>query len=438
MPHAATPTMIFTPTSAGAPFTVVSPIHTLPVEILSEIFDLTIKDETHIHDAHRISHICSYWRRVAHSTPRLWTRTLEVHLCEKRNVADGLKTWLERSAPLPVSLVFTPIRDINLPILEEALRVAPRCRSLQFDPNSTMPPWLTRRLAQCSLDHLEALDLGRVHARGEEHSSSSFTAPRLRKLSMVHLGALQIVVPWAQLTELNLGCGSLDVIFEVLGQCANLTEASIRIYGWSQFHAVGNDIAVRFSQLHTLSLYFWTGIASCVFVHLSTPALEKLHLRLNRVDWILADFTAFLLRAPNLAFLQFSFANSLASDDLAAVIHHASSLTHLTIDKCGNCFDDAFIRTLHYADSAEPRAPCLHSLVVRSVEGNFTEEVLADMIASRWWTDTELASVSPAVARWTHVELQFGIGSHQHRLGPRFTDIVKDIPSDILIYSKGI
>jgi hypothetical protein len=46
-------------------------------------------------------------------------------------------------------------------------------------------------------------------------------------------------------------------------------------------------------------------------------------------------------------------------------------------------------------------APHFHNLVVKIHIVNFTEEVLADMIVSRWWTETELASygVLPAVAR---------------------------------------
>lgn len=67
-------------------------------------------------------------------------------------------------------------------------------------------------------------------------------------------------------------------------------------------------------------------------------------------------------------------------------------------------------------------------------------DLRAGMIVSRWWTDTELASyaVLPAVARWTHVELEFHSRFRRHSLGPHFTDIVKDIPSSILIYSKDI
>ncbi|KAJ6451601.1 hypothetical protein C8R45DRAFT_752434, partial [Mycena sanguinolenta] len=51
---------------------IISPIRSMPVELLSEIFDLTIEDQTHVQDAYRISQACSGWRQVAHNTSRLW------------------------------------------------------------------------------------------------------------------------------------------------------------------------------------------------------------------------------------------------------------------------------------------------------------------------------------------------------------------------------
>ncbi|KAJ6466201.1 hypothetical protein C8R45DRAFT_839520, partial [Mycena sanguinolenta] len=52
---------------------IISPIRTLPIELLVEVFRLAIDDETHVEDTHRISQVCSDWRNVAHATPRLWT-----------------------------------------------------------------------------------------------------------------------------------------------------------------------------------------------------------------------------------------------------------------------------------------------------------------------------------------------------------------------------
>ncbi|KAJ7307653.1 hypothetical protein DFH08DRAFT_1051513, partial [Mycena albidolilacea] len=153
-----------------------------------------------------------------------------------------------------------------------------------------------------------------------------------------------------------------------------------------------------------------------------------------------AHFTAFQLRAPNITRLEFTHSLLFISDDLIAAIRNVPSLTHLKIDCCNKCFDDAPIRSLYHKDGVTLLAPHFHNLVVKTHIVNFTEEVLAGMIVSRWWTVTELASyaVLPAVARWTYVELEFPSRFRRHYLGPHFTDTVKDIPSNILIYSKDI
>ncbi|KAF7357616.1 F-box domain-containing protein [Mycena sanguinolenta] len=415
---------------------IISPIRTLPVELVAEIFDLAIEDKTHIHDAHRISQVCADWRQVAHKTPRLWIRPLRVNLCKKENVSDGLKTWLARSAPMPIMIrmSFLPgLRDISAGILEEVLRVAPRLGSLQISTILAAPSSLVRQLGQCRLASLEELDLGRIDDEIDSTPLSFTTVPRLRKLRIINCPiAYQILVPWAQLTDLTVSA-SPDVTYGILSQCANLLKAVVITSRWAPLPVV-NQTILFFSQLHTLSLDFLASsehIAS-FFDYLSTPLLQDLCLNSNPVHWPQAHFTAFQLRTPNITRLEFGYSASMTSDDLVAAVRHASSLTHLILTSCDNVFDDTFICTLHYQDGVTPLVPRLHNLVVSSEMADFTEDVLAGMIASRWWTDTELDSevTPPAVARWTHVE--FDIEGYEW--GPQFGDILKDIPSDILSY----
>ncbi|KAF7357547.1 hypothetical protein MSAN_01351000 [Mycena sanguinolenta] len=410
---------------------IIAPVRTLPAELLAGIFELTIGDDTHVQDAYRVSHVCSHWRQVAHSTPQLWTRPLMVDLCEEKDVADGLKAWLARSFPLPLPISFAPVTTtMNPAIVEEVLTAAPRASSLLFPTASEYetPVSLVRRLAQAKLDSVEEICLGIVNET--DHTPITFTVPRLRKFSIVNLGEPPIIIPWSQLTELTYRCGSSNVVLEVLSQCTNLISASITILGRSPLPEIRRDISVRFSHLRRLYLRFMADPTS-FFDHLLTPVLQELRLELEGMHWIHTHLTAFQLRAPNITRLEFSFSRSLTSDDLVTAIRTSPSLTHLRLTCGGDCFDDAFIRTLHYKDGVAPLAPRLHDLVVWSDTVNFTEDVLAGMIASRWWTDTELASLvaPPAVPRWTHVELDM-----EYHFGPQFDDILKHIPSDVLRY----
>ncbi|KAF7357472.1 F-box domain-containing protein [Mycena sanguinolenta] len=239
---------------------IASPIYSLPVELLSEIFDLAIEDETHVEDAHRISQVCSDWRRVAHHTPRLWTRTLGVYFCdEKERMADGLKAWLARSAPLPVSILFAgggPGEGVNPSILEEALRVAHRWRSLQLENEyAILPRWFLHQLSQCRLHSLEELDLGPILGDDDEDDDEQDTdsipmvfasVPRLRKLRIFQFFFRQTVMPCVQLTDLTIDNVDPNIALDFLAQCPNLLVASVTISGWPQ--VPGSPLQFPFRQ----------------------------------------------------------------------------------------------------------------------------------------------------------------------------------------------
>ncbi|KAF7357473.1 hypothetical protein MSAN_01343500 [Mycena sanguinolenta] len=407
---------------------IASPIYGLPVELLVEIFEHAIEDETHIRDVYRITQVCSDWREIAHRTPRLWTRLLKIGLCTEQS-GEGLKAWLSRSAPLPLRICFIrqrhDFRDVNRGTWEEALKAAPRFHAFKFYSASETP---------------SAAGLGNALPIPYESTMPVFTAPRLRKLTLKHVGApVQVVVPWTQLTELTLRCNWPEATFEVLSRCANLITASITFRGfeWS-LPAAKHNLPIRFRQLHALTLCLKSDTHP--LDHLSTPVLQKLQLALESQRFTVAHLTEFQLRAPNITSLEITKPSALTSTNLITIVRHAPSLTHLKLTQCDNCFNDNLIRALHYYDDVPPLAPCLHDLFVCNDRVmDFDEEVLAGMLASRWWSDTEFAAdpVLPPVTRWTRVELQFELGFFlRHHFGTRFTDIVKDIPSHVLIHSK--
>ncbi|KAJ7928850.1 hypothetical protein B0H13DRAFT_1966518, partial [Mycena leptocephala] len=219
-------------------------------------------------------------------------------------------------------------------------------------------------------------------------------------------------MPWAQLSDLTLFSHSPDIALEILAQCPALVSASVTTTGWSALPQFGTDM-VALDRLHTLSLAFVRSAEHWMsfFDRLSAPALQKLSVdyddTIDVVEWTEAPFTTFQLRSPNISQLELS-CMTLTSDDLTAALRHSLSLTHLKLYGCRPCFDDALIGALHYEDGMDPLVPRLHSLSLDEMDDNdFTEELLVDMLVSRWWTETELAShpIPRAVARWTLVEL---------------------------------
>ncbi|KAF7374706.1 F-box domain-containing protein [Mycena sanguinolenta] len=271
-------------------------IYGLAVELLALIFELTMTDETHVADVHRVSQVCTQWRRIAHGTPRLWIRPLRVNLysasnAKGDNAAVCLRAWLARSAPLCVRVSFKQALPgtIHRGVMEAALAAAPRLRAVQLQTMPTTPAWLVKRLAQCALDSLEELDLGMVAAdltaeAEADAEPTPFAVPALRTLHMINLGTLQISVPWPQLTELTFECDSLDIIFEVLRQGApHLVTASIAVLGESEL-SPEHCVPVHFGHLRTLSLRFRADL-SPFLDHLTAPLLTTLRLTLHLAHW---------------------------------------------------------------------------------------------------------------------------------------------------------
>ncbi|KAJ7837716.1 hypothetical protein B0H13DRAFT_2105187 [Mycena leptocephala] len=276
-----------------------------------------------------------------------------------------------------------------------------------------------RRLAACRLDSLEELELGEIYNHGQDISNPRVmllfsTVPCLRKLHMnLHPDSTQVLVPWARLSDLTMSDGCFpDVALDILAQCTDLAKASVGTMGCG---------FVTLNHLRVLSLHFWgRSLYFMPFLDcLSAPALEELCLNFGDISpmqpWAPAGFTAFQLRSPNITRLDLTSSN-LASDDLTTALLHTPSLTHLKILGCDYCFDDTLIEALQYKDGVEPLVPRLHHLIWDSEinENVFSEDLLTDMIASRWWTDMELAA-------------------HSARLLQRLLDILKDLPSDVLI-----
>ncbi|PIL22967.1 hypothetical protein GSI_15664 [Ganoderma sinense ZZ0214-1] len=95
-----------------------SPIHALPVELLTRIFQLGVDSESIPDDRDHsaltfevsISHVCRHWRQVALHTPLLWTT---VHFRTKAHMFRG-NVYLARNARLPIDIyVDTCSEDAN-------------------------------------------------------------------------------------------------------------------------------------------------------------------------------------------------------------------------------------------------------------------------------------------------------------------------------------
>ncbi|KAF7357505.1 F-box domain-containing protein [Mycena sanguinolenta] len=358
---------------------IISPIRTLPIELLIEIFLLAITDNSlrrTIHD--RI--------RDAHHITQLY--------------ADGLEGWLARSAPLtvPVSLRLGHRIVINPCTLELLIRIAPPSALLAL------------------LDSLEVLDLSLIGTDYEMTERPAFAmVPRLRKMSItIYSDEPDVLIPWAQLTYLTLDCDTLDIILDIMTHCTALTHASIGTRAMHNYIGAHRPL-LALCHLHTLSLQF---ICSELMVHflgsVSAPALQELHLNASDLsDSIQFEKPlAFLVRSPNITRLDVRCGSvGPTSHEVIVVLRHTPRLTHLELHD-RRSLDDTLFDVLSYKAGVAPLVPHLHSLVLDRVvdPDGFAEEALEHMLASRWQADGEVTSGPPTVARWSYV----GVGGYRY------------------------
>ncbi|KAJ6541866.1 hypothetical protein B0H19DRAFT_327400 [Mycena capillaripes] len=413
-----------------------APIRTLPIELMTEIFRLTIHDgplpvdhhssdytrPLHFKDALRVSHVCSDWRRVVNSTPQLWSGPVGIDLSRDssrmRQDTDFVMAWLALSAPLSIPLSLVGFRNVKVdvlpPVLKEVMRTTSRWRSLQV--RDTAPPSFFQRLAE--LDNLEELILPQDALILELGPT-----PRLQNLTMTP--NRHVLMPWAQLTNLKLlDGGSADGSLDILAQCKNLITVAVSTFGCAGSTA-RTDIPLNHLRTFVLDFYMpeidphFTPFLATV----SAPALEKLTLDLARTFiWTETQFTAFQLHSPNITHLEVRF-SGLTSDDLKAALRHAPSLTYLAIVQCPHCIDSVLLSNLMYTDS-EALVPRLHDLTLLGINPSL-ETMLAVMIQSRWQTAPD------KVARWTRIKLRT---EYRLRFSPRFLQAIKTcIPPDVLL-----
>ncbi|KAJ7692781.1 hypothetical protein B0H16DRAFT_1904785 [Mycena metata] len=396
----------------------IAPVRSLPIELLAEIFSLTIRDKEvilarrykHFQDAYRVSHVCSEWQQITLCTPQLWTGTVLVTSLKSRNPTadvDGLRAWLARSNPLSIPVCLSGLRNLQVlpPIVEEMLHVAHRWKSLHLEDSAS--PIFYQRLVEYSLDSLQEADLA------PERYGPDSSVPRLGSTPLLREVVVKpdplLGLPWEQLTTLTLMYGLPNPTRGIIAQCANLITLNVDT---GPLDEIDPRPTIIFPGLHELSLIFRSEDQAPVgpfLAYLDTPALGSLSLALYSdylpIPWPETSLTAFQLRAQNITHLRVDH-STLTSNELIAALVHAPFLTRLDIYCCTG-LDDAFILALHYKVGATPLVPLLNYISLVELSEALSEDLLAEMFSSRWWTDEELVAPSTPspVTRWSHIVL---------------------------------
>lgn len=172
-------------------------INQLPPEILALIFeflavpldeftiDQSLLDRVHIPLA---THVCQDWRRIAHSTPALWTvfRMDRGTVPPPDQVMHFLSLSLSRSGVLPLSIyINAPTHEIELPLIAELTAHISRIGDLRL--RDVSPEFL--RSLNSHASQLKALHIEHTTpSRGRASPSTLFNewqTPQLRAISVL-------------------------------------------------------------------------------------------------------------------------------------------------------------------------------------------------------------------------------------------------------------
>ncbi|KAJ7486230.1 hypothetical protein B0H11DRAFT_2017470 [Mycena galericulata] len=244
----------------------VSPMRRTPQDILQEIFIACIStahnalidpDEAPM----LLGRICRHWRRVAYSTPRLWSSLHIPGLTISWDAPDPpphvehklesfIKAWLDRSGACPLSISFcrSPyVVGTSSHIVNQLRRVSRRIRQLRLYAHTfELQPLLL--LGAEDLPILEdILILSATSGINMDHftDAAMFRIPTLRRFSLQgEARALDLHLGWSQLTELNLDSYEIEVddhgphvpggldengALEVLHRCSQLVRCRLRL-----------------------------------------------------------------------------------------------------------------------------------------------------------------------------------------------------------------
>ncbi|EGO03124.1 hypothetical protein SERLA73DRAFT_70575 [Serpula lacrymans var. lacrymans S7.3] len=374
-----------------------SPIRRLPPEMLSKIFEhcLPLEEKSQVstnepsisHAPLLLGRVCSTWRAISLSTPRLWSFLKLVVPCictdavvdKQRQI---MSTWLQRSGSVPMSLRFIHqgYSTSNLSsIYDTVISYASRWRILDFLVRDKSAIDTLFPIFEASFSSLEYLN---VHSDlnksdGEGHSTIpsaivnlSSTSLRRLALSWNSMDMSKIHVPWCGITHLSLmdvrrGAWSPPVFayLDILCQCPNLIECVLGIGAVEQRSPyVFVDLPrMERLQLRTLESCTQTRRMEMLFEAINAPNLKEFTLEETHSDnpaSYIAELTSFLKRSQWLKKLSLRSV-WVRQEEFEQLLSAAASITHFSFHSCHVCLPLDIIDSMTPRISSDGRATCL-------------------------------------------------------------------------------
>ncbi|KZP27623.1 hypothetical protein FIBSPDRAFT_1040140 [Athelia psychrophila] len=256
----------------------ISPLRQFPPEVLSEIFlHLTPSYNSDVESDDLpmfLGGICSYWRQVALSTPRLWS-TIDVNIKKgtEQPRCELIKLLTARSGACPLDVRYLHdgewTQDAQC-CLQEILRSSSRWHTVSLGLPSiaygllstikhNLPELRSIIVEPTTMDDGVALPLCDAFA----------AAPRLSEMTTLSTDMI-FTAPWAALERYKVGWVEDGRYMQWLGQCTRLVEVDIYFR-----NGAFPDVTVP-AHLPCLEILSLSGAPLGLLNSLTTPVLERI------------------------------------------------------------------------------------------------------------------------------------------------------------------
>jgi hypothetical protein len=378
-----------------------SPVLQLPPELTSEIFvtylahhewdGLTscLSDVLISRTPLLFGRICSAWRELAWSTPKLWS-SMQLDL-ENNNIDPILvNQWLDRSGSLPLSIcALLRCEDYDqtaVVIMDAIAQHTERWCNIAFElPIFCYDSFKDDDNLKCYLPNLQHIFIGKESLGLDEFSRFDIfsVTPQLRSLSLKGVDVSDCVFSTNNLTKLRIEGECIDACMDILQRSPHIIEcAFVNVQNTTSSikHSLSNQL-----QLLRLEIpeEYDESIAD-IFNALTVPALRKFHFYAEGQSLPPNSFISLMTRSScSLQTLTLEFvsvgldANS--DDELLQCLDAIPSLQELTL--IGVRITDNTLRMLSCRDSSV----VLPNLKVFDWGGSIRDfSVLVGFLHSRW------------------------------------------------------
>lgn len=373
----------------------IAPIRCLPPEILSEIFLHCIQphsfDSPYYSPNARldrapwlITHVCSRWRSIALSTPRLWA-SFALTIRPKYLRSDVLlaKTWLWRSGKCLLSIHLESegkYHNTMFSLMEVFLLHCERW----YDVRLSLPVPVMNSLsaAKHRLPMLRKLSI--VGACATACNMFEY-APQLRFFRLNSIVPLSMIkVPWRQLQHCDTGTRTTSCCLDLLRLTPNLESCIVSLHS----PLYSPQPAVQLAHLRSLTIH---GAAAHLLDQLLVPNLCEVFVNVSfGVQIATPQLISFLLRCPIQKLSFYSHSNYPHHDhEVLQLLQASPTLVELHLrGHSSQCMTRSFL--IKFADrqssenSEAPRlVPLLHTITVDYSPSHFDFSIFIAAIQSR-------------------------------------------------------